>query len=94
MPENQCRPAPARAVTIVRAHRIHINDMPALFSEGPEPEPERLELGSFWRRANLNLSFKRLLQQCWHFLVPPQAGDEKPVGAATVRRQTQAQTRA
>jgi hypothetical protein len=93
MPENQCRPAPARAVTIVRAHRIHINDVPALFSEGLEPEPEPLELGSFWR-ANLGLSFKQLLLQCWHFLLPPQAGNEKPVGAATVRRQPQAQTRA
>jgi hypothetical protein len=90
--QNQCRPTTARAVTIVRAHRIHINEIPALFSEGSEPEPERLERGSFWRTASLGLSFRQLIRQSLRFLLPPQAGNEKSVRGAAIGRQTHAQT--
>jgi hypothetical protein len=89
MPPMQSRPAPNR-VAIVRGHRIHINEIPALFSEGPEPEAAPVDQRSWSLTAKFDLGVAWLRQ----ILMPAQTRDEKAVGAAAMRRQPQADARA
>ena len=74
---------------IIRAHRIRIEDIPALFSEGPEPEPS-LPTGQSWlQKANRKLA--RIFARRMPDLLPAQARDEETIRPAAMRRQPQAQ---
>jgi hypothetical protein len=93
MPPMQSRPAPNR-VAIVRGHRIHINEIPALFSEGAEPEAAPVDQRSWPLMAKFGLGRAARWRQWLHILMPAQTRDEKAVGAAAMRRQPQADARA
>jgi hypothetical protein len=82
-------PIEAPGKGIVRAHRIRIEDLPALFSEGPEPEPSFPARRSWLQKANRKLA--QIFSGRMPHLLPAQARNEETIRAAAMRRQTQAQ---
>jgi hypothetical protein len=73
---------------VARTYRIRIENIPALFSEGPEPEPIAPRDRPWLRRVSSRL---QLLANAALSIMPAQARDEKPVSPAAMRRQPQAQ---
>jgi hypothetical protein len=73
---------------VVRTYRIRIENIPALFSEGPEPEPIAPRDRLWLQRVSSRL---QLLVNAALIIVPAQARDEKAVSPAAMRRQSQAQ---
>lgn len=61
MPQTSLSPTPHRAVAIVRGHRININDVPSLFSEGSEPEPEWIERQPWLNFEAIRRDLKKLM---------------------------------
>jgi hypothetical protein len=49
-----------RRVAVVRGHRINVNDIPSLFSEGPEPEPDWLARQPWLNFETIRRDLKRL----------------------------------
>jgi hypothetical protein len=47
-------------VAVVRGHRINVNDIPSLFSEGPEPEPDWIERQPWLNFETIGRGLKRL----------------------------------
>jgi len=86
MPLTSRRPTPRRAVAIVRAHRINVNDIPSLFSEGPESEPAPIARQAWLDVASLGQTVTLMLQRLAQLLVPQQARHEEPIGPASLRR--------
>jgi hypothetical protein len=74
---------------IVRTYRIRIENVPALFSEGTEPEPIAPQGQPWLQSARARLA--RLFAKAALSMAPAQARDEKAVSPAAMRRQTQAQ---
>ena len=70
-------------VAIVRGHRINVNDIPSLFSEGPEPEPDRIERQPWLNFETIGRDLKKLALSM--VLASPQAGDKEPIGAGKMR---------
>jgi hypothetical protein len=52
--------------SIIRAHRIHIDDIPSLFSEGVEPEP--LQRQAWLPHATIARSLMQVAQRSLHNL--------------------------
>jgi hypothetical protein len=82
-------PTAEPAKGIIRARRIRIEDIPALFSEGPEPEPSFPARRSWLQKANRRLA--QIFAGRTLGLMPAQAGNEETIRPAAMRRQTQAQ---
>jgi hypothetical protein len=82
-------PIKAPEKQLIRAHRIRIADIPALFSEGAEPEALYLERQSWLQRVSRKLA--RTFAGHMPNLLPAQARNEETVRSAAMRRQTQAQ---
>ena len=74
------------APRLVRGHRININDVPSLFSEGSEVEPARRGSQSWRSFAAIAQGAKRVQAAVAQFLAPPQGRHEEPVRQASMRR--------